>query len=323
MPVTIPRLTVLFVLAILALALFQYDAAASEALPTRTHAVEETSLWSQIWNSTIGAVSRMQVKLHRELASLSRKLETAESPGPFLALALAAFLYGVFHAAGPGHGKVVISSYLFATNTRLSRGVLLSACSSFVQGLSAIALVSLLVLLMHQSGLQATARVRYLEIVSYGLITGLGLWMLVGTWKGRVCSHEHGHGHTQGNHSHHGNTMAERDNRMRFLALVASVGIRPCSGAIIILLFTLSQGLLLAGIGATLAMSIGTAVTVSALAVFSVLSRKAALRIANGDSVWHSRLHRGLSFAGSFAVTLFGAMLLMAAINQGQMGLTG
>jgi len=324
MSVTVPRFAILIALVTCALILLQQTTVASEALPTRTQPVEQGGVWSSLWDSTIGEITRMQVKLHRELASLSRRLKSAESAGPFFALALAAFLYGVFHAAGPGHGKIVISSYLFATNTRLSRGVLLSVCSSFAQGVSAVALVGLLVLLLQQSGLQATSQVRYLEIVSYGLITALGLWMLIGTWRGRVCCHEHEHGHGQGqNHEHRGNNhrevaAAEKEGMMRFLTLVASVGIRPCSGAIIILLFTLSQGLLLAGIGATIAMSVGTAITVSALAVLSVLSRKAALRVASEGSVWHNRLHRGLSFAGSFAVTLFGAMLLMAALNQGQ-----
>ena len=98
--------------------------------------------------------------------------------------------------------------------------------------------------------------------------------------------------------------------------MVISVGIRPCSGAVIILLFTLAQGIFLAGVGATFAMALGTAMTVAALGILAVTSRKLAVRLAGQDSVWEDRIGRGLAVLGSLAICVFGAFFLYLALNQ-------
>ncbi|HEX9789044.1 MAG TPA: high frequency lysogenization protein HflD, partial [Kiloniellales bacterium] len=92
--------------------------------------------------------------------------------------------------------------------------------------------------------------------------------------------------------------------------------IRPCSGAIIILLFTLAQGVFLAGIGATFAMALGTATTVAALAIFTVVARRMALRLVQSNGIWENHMSRGLSLLGASAVLVFGILLLFASIGR-------
>jgi nickel/cobalt transporter (NicO) family protein len=72
-----------------------------------------------------GWVLAKQALFYRSLAGMIR---TAKSDGSALwALIGISFLYGIFHAAGPGHGKAVIASYLFANEETWRRGITLSS----------------------------------------------------------------------------------------------------------------------------------------------------------------------------------------------------
>src|SRR6266545_6434800 len=94
------------------------------------------------------------------------------------------FLYGVFHAAGPGHGKAVISSYLVANEETWRRGVVLSFASALLQALVAVAIVGIAAALLNVSAPTMTTAVRWIEIVSYALIAAVGARLL---WvKGRA-----------------------------------------------------------------------------------------------------------------------------------------
>ena len=291
----------------------QGDAAPSQSLQPLGQSQEAQR--PGLWQRTLFAVRQMQQDLQRQLGKAVRAIKTSPTPGPMLLLVGLSFLYGIFHAIGPGHGKIVITSYLVGYESQVRRGVWLAFLASFVQGLSAIALVAALAIVLDLSRLETTASTRHLEIASYGLIVAIGLWMLVAALRGKSC--EHGHGH------HHGATPAAPDDDGpsrsaigRMAAVVAAVGIRPCSGAVIVLLFSLAQGLFLLGIGATFAMALGTAITVSALAILAVSSRKLAVRLAGGDGVWERRLQMGLGVLGSLAILGFGALLLSASLTQ-------
>ena len=97
-------------------------------------------------------------------------------------------------------------------------------------------------------------------------------------------------------------------------AIVLAVGIRPCTGAILVLVFALTQGMFWAGVASTFAMALGTAITVSALAVFAVGSRETAARIAG--SAWADRVYAAAGLAGALFVALFGGILLYGAVYR-------
>jgi nickel/cobalt exporter len=96
--------------------------------------------------------------------------------------------------------------------------------------------------------------------------------------------------------------------------VVASTALRPCTGALIVLVFSISQGLLLAGIAATLVMGLGTALTVASLAVLAVSARKTAFMLSGADSPMGRKLMRGVEACGAIAVLAFGALLLAGNI---------
>ena len=262
-----------------------------------------------LWQQTMLTIRQWQMQLQRRLAKTVREMKASDSMTPVAMLALLGFLYGIFHAVGPGHGKVVIASYLLANESQVRRGVQLAFLSSVAQAIPAIALVGALAILLDMSRLETTNKTRWLEIVSYGLITALGAWMFVSALRGKACGHDHGAVHT-------GDDTSARGPRAHLFAPVLAIGIRPCSGAVIILLFTLAQGIFLAGIGATFAMAVGTAITVAALAIFTVMSRRAAVRLARSNQVWEGRINRGLALLGASAVSLFGILLLFATLGR-------
>jgi ABC-type nickel/cobalt efflux system permease component RcnA len=238
------------------------------------------------------------------------------------------FLYGIFHAAGPGHGKAVISAYLLADGSTVPRGIALSAAAALAQALTAIALVGVAALVLGATARAMGETVRWLEIGSYALIIVFGLvlvWRKGGAFvtasrawyagkpahehEHHTHSHDHGHGH---DHSH-GPEPAELQGRgwlRRGLSAVIAVGMRPCSGAILVLVFALSQGIFLVGVVSTFAMAAGTAITVAVIAVLAVAARGVAVRVAASRPGLGSLALRGIEFGAAILVVAVGGLLL-------------
>lgn len=271
-----------------------------------------------------------------------------ENPWQLWSLVGLSFTYGVLHAAGPGHGKAVISSYMIANETELKRGVLLSFLSSLLQGVVAILLIGAVYLILRGTSISMTSATRWLEIASYALIAAFGGWLLLRKLRsmlrpvavasvaggGQVhLAHDHHHSH---HHDHHGHShgpgevcascghahapdpsMLKGDRfalREAWSAVIA-VGLRPCSGALIVLSFALLNGLYLGGVLSVFAMSIGTAITVSILATMAVTAKGFALRYAaNGAAA--ARISNGIEIAGAALVLLLGLALLGAALHS-------
>lgn len=249
------------------------------------------------------------------------------------------FAYGVFHAAGPGHGKAVISSYLVANEETWRRGVVLSFASSVLQALTAIVLVGIAAVLLNVSAKRMGDAVRWIEIVSYALIALVGVRLLWVKGRGFLAAlrtrnagahahdhhdlargHDHHHDHSDHHDSddHHGHShgpepseLAGRGGWQRGLSAIVAVGLRPCSGAILVLVFALAQGLFWPGVGATLIMGLGTFITVAVIATLAVGARGIAARIAahrgGGGGVL---IIRGVEVLASLLVMVFGLLLL-------------
>lgn len=261
--------------------------------------------------------------LQRELnGDIRAQLAVLKDQGglrPALGVIAAAFLYGVFHAIGPGHGKVVIGSWLVSRRARVAWG--LSACflSAGVQAVTAIVVILVLsgVAALAPSAIMAQAA--WLEVASYGLIAFMGLVMAWNTLRGRAsCGHDHSHDHACCGHHHH---HAEEDRRTLW-AMAAAIGFRPCSGALLVLLFTLANGLMAVGIAATFAMAAGVGLTVSgiglgALGLNRLLDRGAA-RSRHGET-----LRKALSLGGAALIFLLGLTLLLGSLQGGAPVLTG
>ncbi|MEM8589497.1 MAG: hypothetical protein AAGG65_15670 [Pseudomonadota bacterium] len=298
---------------------FVFDAAATAQpmIPRGSAGAEQSSFLDVLpapLRSVVQQINTWQVELSRRLNTELVDMRGGNGFAVFW-LCLIGFVYGVLHAAGPGHGKAVVASYLLARRLSIGRAVGASFLMALGQGVTAIVLVGVLSVVLGLAGPALTARADWLELGSYGLIILLGLAMLVNSVRGRhTCGMDHSHDHDH-DHSHHEHA---RDSGRGLLPLGAAVALRPCTGALLILLFTLANGLLLAGIAAVLAMAIGVGLTVAIIALATIGVRGAALAVAGGHG--HGRgfvfAQRGLAIVGSTAVLAFGCLFFLAAAGR-------
>ena len=283
----------------------------------------------------------------RFFRSLSAAIREAKADGSAAyGLFWLSFLYGIFHAAGPGHGKAVISAYLLADGSTIPRGIVLSALAALAQAVTAIVLVGVAAILLGATARAMGETVRILELGAYSIIIAFGLML---AWrKGRALlqalapwreprpaveghAHDHagdtdGHGHDHVHDEHcghsHGPEPAElqrRDWLKRGLGAVLAVGLRPCSGAILVLVFALSQGIFFIGVASTFAMAAGTAITVAAIAIVAVGAKEIAGWLVSGRNGLGTVAFRGLELAGALLVIAVGALLLTGLMASERM----
>ncbi|MFK0385566.1 nickel/cobalt transporter [Agrobacterium sp. NPDC090273] len=272
------------------------------------------------------------------------------------------FAYGIFHAAGPGHGKAVISSYMIANETQLKRGIIISFLSSFLQGAVAIGLVGAAWQLLRGTSITMTKATQTMEVASFAMVALFGGWLLTRKlWSFRprsqsvqvlataqdipisnstVTALRTGMGtglRFQGkpvfaDHEHSGNgdlcvscgqshapdpslLGAKKFSLHEAWSAIIAVGLRPCSGAIIVMSFAVLNGLLLGGTLSVLAMSLGTAITVSVLAALAVSAKGLAIRFAGPGSRKAAGIGHAIEIAGALFVLLMGLALLGASLQ--------
>lgn len=277
-------------------------------------------------------VAAQQSAFYQELTGAVRDMK--QNGSAFWTLISLSFLYGVFHAAGPGHGKVVMSSYVLANRETAKRGAVLCLLSSLLQALVAIGVISILAILFNATSLVITDASRFLEVGSYVLVTVLGAYLVFKAIRGLLsaqpASHDHHHDHHHSHdHDHHhdencgcGHAHAPspeladqaKGSVKAAVAAIFSVGLRPCTGALIVLVFALAQGLFWAGVLSALAMGLGTAITVTTLMFLAVGTRRATLVFTGSNTRGATYVLNGIQLLGAVAVLLLGGVLLIAAL---------
>jgi ABC-type nickel/cobalt efflux system permease component RcnA len=260
-------------------------------------------------------INLRQQEFYRALATAMKAMR--EDGSKLWLLIGLSFAYGIFHAAGPGHGKAVISSYMVANEVALRRGIMLSFVSALLQALTAIVVIILAYFVLRGTAISMTDAAWFLEVMSFALITLFGAWLL---WrKAGPAVHAAGEICETCGHSHAPDPALLSGDRFDWRtawSAVAAVGIRPCSGALIVLSFALLNGLWFGGILSVLAMALGTAITVAALATLAVTAKNWAVYFA-GDGRLGNRIHSIVEIGGAAFVFMFGLLLLSASLSAG------
>ncbi|MCJ8521393.1 ABC-type nickel/cobalt efflux system permease component RcnA [Pseudorhizobium tarimense] len=299
-------------------------------------------------------VNSYQQAFYRSLTAALKAMR--EDPFALAGLIGLSFAYGIFHAAGPGHGKAVISSYMIANEVELRRGVVISFVSAILQGLTAILLVGVAFFALRGTGITMTAATWAMEVASFALIAVFGAWLLarklmslrprpsissaaaaplpsprslsaasaapVSRFQAvEVTDHAYS---GSGDHCETCGVSHAPDPRLlggsRFRtkeawSAIVAVGLRPCSGAILVMSFSLLNGLYLGGMLSVLAMSLGTAITVSLLAILAVAAKDVALRFAGPSTATGRRVTSTFEIAGALFILLIGLSLLGASLQ--------
>lgn len=242
-----------------------------------------------------GQLQQAQKAAQERLADAIRSLRGGE-PGALAAFWAVCFAYGVLHAAGPGHGKLIIGGYGVARRVPVGRLAALALASSLAQAAVAVGLVyaALALLGLTRTAVEGTAE-RWMTPIGHAMIAGLGLWLVWrgarGLWPAPATGrqshdqdhhpHPHPHPHVHGpqcNHVHGPSLeQVERVGSWRDgLALVAGIALRPCSGALFTLVLTWQLGIAVAGVVGAFVMGFGTAVVTVGAALLAVWAREGA-----------------------------------------------
>jgi nickel/cobalt transporter (NicO) family protein len=286
------------------------ESAESEAAPP--------SLFGRIAGGFMTVQSEVNRTINHRLVAIKREHSLTAL---LLGLAIA-FAYGVFHAVGPGHGKAVLLSYFLSQDAKISRGVWMGAQIAFFHVVSAIVIVVVVHLILQHAFGGPVDELDFLKIASYGAITLIGAAMLRGAFR-RLRRAGIGHDHAGHHHDHdapghvHDETcghvspvQAWREGGL----LSVAVGLIPCSGAVLILVYCLANGLLLSGVLMAGAIAVGMAITLSVIGIAAIFGRQRALATAERRGRSGSgRPRAALGLIGPALITLFGAAMLVGS----------
>ncbi|WP_083007060.1 nickel/cobalt transporter [Halomonas sp. GT] len=272
-----------------------------------------------------------QRDLHRTLTLAITELSRTPSTNTWLTLLGVSFAYGVFHAAGPGHGKAVLATYLASHGGATRRALGLSFAAALLQGVTAIAIVAVLVHGLGWVTRQAMGSVVWVEQASFMLVALLGGWLCwraikqlrqaysahaIDAGHSHSHSHSHDHSHCCGG-AHHIEPQQALDWRTALMT-VGAIGMRPCTGAVLMLGAASLLGQFYVGVASVLAMSLGTGITVSVLALASIVARGwAAKRLQQQNSRQVVEKATGwAALAGGALIIALGVSLSLAGAAQ-------
>lgn len=310
--------------------------------PVALASKQKTKTVPTYWQSLTIWINQKQIILSKTLSDYLQKFQQTNDYSFAVFLIGLSFLYGLVHAAGPGHGKVVVSSYIMANNQTLRRGIILSFLSSFVQGTVAVSLVAIPAFIFSASGSTIKKLGLQFTQLSYVLIILLGTYLLTTLlyrkWQTVPQANNHKHSHASSSHdhdqSHHhhdhvhdencgcGHSHIPRADQLqgkwdiaKIISLVLSVGLRPCTGALYVLALALIKGVFWVGALSVYAMALGTAITISLVTIAVVSGRSFAFFSVKQDSRFGSYLYDACTIGGAMVIILFGSLLLSSSFT--------
>lgn len=260
-----------------------------------------------------------QRTLNAELSMLLQSVENSPSTTGLSLLGFS-FVYGILHALGPGHGKIVITTWLATHPSKLKSGIGLSLTASLLQGIAAITLVTVVLSLLRLPAGQLHLSRFWMEKGSYLLVGALGLLLCLRALKKlRILLQRPRLTDFRPYHIHHANCgcgnkhlpapeQLQRGEGWRAKSMIVLLmGMRPCSGAIMLLLFSKVIGVFSWGVAAVMAMAAGTSLTISSLALLVHSCRQLAVRLSANRApvLWRQ--------AGWATLMLTGGLILLAA----------
>lgn len=271
------------------------------------------------WGAFLQWCLATQITLHRYLVMYLLQLNNHQYSGG-LWLLTGAFFYGVLHAIGPGHGKFIVTTYLSTNKESQTAARVIPFIGSLMQGVSAILFVFILAIGFNLAAGDLSESRWYVEKVSAVMIGGFGAyiaWHAASSLKPRKLQirslspvHQHGPACDCGHHGVGINTHGDWKTR---LGVILAIGARPCSGAIMILLFANALGIVSWGIAAVMTMAFGTALSIMGLSLAVRYARNRTAAFFGGETQF-GWLVPTLKIAGGIALMLFALVLFLTVI---------
>jgi ABC-type nickel/cobalt efflux system permease component RcnA len=256
---------------------------------------------SAFFNPVVAKMVMFQHSLKQKITRQVRRAKAEKSLKPLFTLVLLSFSYGVLHAAGPGHGKAIATSYLFSRGRRFGNGLLLGNLIALFHALSAVVLVVMLreVLDVSITG-SLDKTILMMQKISYALIAMMGTGLLVRNlinW----CRHKHQEKPPQ--------ALPMGRN---ILAMAFCTGMVPCPGVVLIMLFTMSMDMMGLGVVLSLSTALGMGVTISAVVTVVLKGKTMTLGSLDQRPGLAETVELSFELAGALMVTLLGLLLFGA-----------
>ena len=223
------------------------------------------------------------------------------------------FAYGVVHAVGPGHGKCLVCSYFLANKGNLRHGLFFSSVFSLIHVFSPVILILGIRFLGRDANLFDLDRIsEYMYTISYLLVAVVGMFLLI---RGILYLTQYDHDHSDVHDHDEDHCCESHSNHKSLLALALAAGLIPCSGAAIILLFSLTLGVLWAGLLAMVAVALGMALTTSFVAATAIGSRGLILTFTGRYQRLFKTAGAVLLVSGPLAITFLGVILFIGSLH--------
>jgi ABC-type nickel/cobalt efflux system permease component RcnA len=247
-------------------------------------------------------IGKLQRSLNKNLSVLTKEIKETRSTKLLFFIMFVTFIYGAVHALGPGHGKTLTFSYFLSEETNIKKGIAVGCIIGFLHAFSALFLVLLLYFTIRKAHLDNIEDMsRTIKLVSYALIAGIGLFLLTK----KIFDIRRGKDFE--------GKKIETQNTQSIIPFAFAVGLVPCTGSTIILLFSLSLGVLKIGIISIVFMALGMATTISIVGIMTILAKNKVKKILSGGKRRYSLFQNTISILGAFLIFLLGAILFLGA----------
>ena len=274
-------------LSILAVSFLTVQGVLAEEVSPKT---SQINTFQQIKNE----IQHIQSEVQREIPKYMKATKKAENPWPTMVALLFAFVYGVLHTLGPGHGKTVISTYFLTKESSYIKGIAMSCYFSVAHVIGAIVLVGVADISLKTLMFSPDEQIFWVKVISYSGILVVGLLMLFNGMKHFFSK----------NHHHHGCAHCAHHEKKGGKFLFISAGLLPCTGSLLILLYAMSQNMLWLGVAMVVFVAIGMAITMICIGFASIFAQNFY------SKRWVSG--KGSSHAIKVSIEILGALVLVA-----------
>jgi len=233
---------------------------------------------------------KIQRELNSKLSKMIRETKEDPSPGTILLALIISFIYGMIHSLGPGHGKIFATSYFLSNRSKYLKGLILGFSTGIFHAMSAILSVTLLYFIISSGTMKNIDELNItMQKISYIVIVLVGSFLLYQAFR-----HKH--------------SNKEKSGRSLF-SIALAVGIVPCPGTTIILIFSMTLGVYLFGIALAGAMALGMGATISLAGLSAIFLNRQGQKLSSTLIKNGEMLEKVLNIAGAVIIILLGLIL--------------
>lgn len=250
----------------------------------------------------IARTTLLQLKLKQKMSGLIRDVKKEGRIAPLIVLVGIAFAYGVLHAAGPGHGKLIATSYVLSHQCTLARGLIIAVLIALVHGISGIiGVLGLRLIIQSSFNENLTTVTTVTQCVSYGLIALLGLGILIQHARSAFFIPDN-----------KADPNTPKGTSKGLVPWILAAGLVPCPAVVMVMFFCLSMDVTALGLFLAICVQLGMALTISAVITMAVMGKVGTFRAVSRSKA--SKLEAYVGMGSGAVAMLLGLLFLVTSV---------